>query len=82
MMAVRSAAVAADVAEELVRSAARAETQIYFVLEETSVEHILPQNPEVEKWAEFNPDQRDAFTLTIGNLVLLDGKKRATYAIG
>lgn len=43
-----------------------------------TVEHILPQNPEPGEWGDFNPEQREAITDTIGNLVLLTSRKNSS----
>jgi hypothetical protein len=43
-----------------------------------TVEHILPQNPNVAEWTQFNPEQRSTITDTIGNLVLLTSRKNSS----
>lgn len=44
-----------------------------------TVEHILPQNPDKSSsWARlFNEDEKDSLTNTLGNLVLLSGRKNS-----
>lgn len=43
-----------------------------------TVEHILPQNPEIGEWASFDLEQREGLTDTIGNLVLLTSRKNSS----
>lgn len=43
-----------------------------------TVEHILPQSPADSQWSLFDEAQRDAFTDTLGNLVLLTSRKNSS----
>lgn len=43
-----------------------------------TVEHILPQNPAINCWGDFLPEQRAAVTHTLGNLVLLTRRKNSS----
>jgi hypothetical protein len=43
-----------------------------------TVEHILPQNPDVGEWNHFDQEQRASITNTIGNLVLLTSRKNSS----
>lgn len=43
-----------------------------------TVEHILPQNPAPGGWIDFTVDNRQTYTHTLGNLVLLTRRKNAS----
>lgn len=43
-----------------------------------TVEHILPQNPAPNTWEHFTPVEREKYTHTLGNLVLLTRRKNSS----
>ncbi len=50
--------------------------------ETLTVEHVLPQSPELGQWTAFSDDQRRVYTFKLGNLLLVDGPSRANVLLG
>lgn len=50
--------------------------------ETLTLEHVLPQSPQLGQWAHFNDDVRRVYTYNLGNLLLIDGPSGANDLLG